>query len=72
LTNLSKIAVKGDSKMRKNNEEEKRESGKSLTLTMILTKILLLAVAVAAFWLAQLIIMPGNQLNGFLRGFNLW
>jgi hypothetical protein len=55
---------------KKRNERE--ESDKMLTLTMVLTKVLLLAIAAGALWLAQTIIFEGNQLNGILRGFNIW
>jgi len=50
---------------------EQKESAKMFALTMILTKILLLAVAVAAFWLAQTILVEGNKLNKIAGGFNL-
>jgi hypothetical protein len=59
---------KGDGrKMLKNNEKETKESGKMTALTLALTKFLLLAVIVAAFWLAQMILNENNQLNEITR-----
>lgn len=57
--------------MRKGTGEEPRESTKMFALTMILMKFLLLAIAVGIFWLAQIILMQGSQLNHLTHGFNL-
>jgi hypothetical protein len=57
--------------MRKETSEEPRESTKMFALTMLLMKFLLLAIAAGAFWLVQLILRQGSQLNLFTRGFDL-
>lgn len=50
---------------------ERKESAKMFALTMILTKILLLAVVLAAFWLAQTILVEGGKLDKIAGGLNL-
>ena len=57
--------------MLKNNRNETNESGKMMALALVLTNILLLAVAGGVFWLAQTLLTESRQLHILTRGFNL-
>ena len=57
--------------MLKNNEQEIKESGKMLVLTMVLTNFLLLAVAGAVVWFARIVLTENERLNSITRGFIL-
>ncbi len=54
--------------MRKDNREERQESGKVMALTMALMKILIVSVVLGMIWLAQFLMAQHNQLFNILRG----
>ena len=55
--------------MLKNNGREIKESGRMLALTMILTNLLLLAVAGAVVWFVQIVMTGNDRLHPITRGF---
>lgn len=57
--------------MLKNKRNETNESGKMMALTLALTNLLLLAVVIGVFWLAQVVLTESRQFHFLTRGFNL-
>ena len=57
--------------MRINNDKNIQESGKIFALTAVLMNLLILTTVFGVFWLIQLILSQGNQLNAFIHGFRI-